>query len=526
LNDRIENEIHGANGIPLYDEGKMSELTNNIDERIRALNIELRKQDQVIADLQRSEQKYRHFFEKSPAMIYVVDINGKFMNVNRAGVQMLGFSDAEEVIGRVFNDFFFLEDDAVMDYRDIIKQHGAIRDFQTRMRCKSGDIRDVQITAAMRTTVAGKLKGYEGFVIDITKRKIAERKLAESEAKHRMVLENSLTAIYIFQDGGYFSYANPQMVNILGYDHAGEIIGKSFWEMIGEEDRAVVKARGLRREQGEIFPRRYKFRMLRKDGTKIWVDMRSSHAANMGRPAVVGNFIDITKEKNAEEDIRQLSHRLIKVIEEERRALAADLHDEFGQALTLLQLDVAALQNAFTAEQQDAQGLCLKIMEQIQKLAENIRDTTSRLRPDMLDHLGLVPTLQWSIEDFRQRWPDIEIEFQSTGLKRRLTPDTELVLYRVFQEGLNNIGRHAQAKTISVQLTCSHPLVIFIVRDDGVGFDMDRAGLPDNHERLGIGLLSMKERVSSLGGTLLISSVPGKGTTIRVELPINGSQHP
>ena len=160
----------------------MSDMTNNIDERIRALDAELRKRDQVIADLQRSEQKYRHFFEKSPAMIYVVDMKGKFMNVNRAGVQMLGFSDAEEVIGRAFNDFFFIEDDAVMDYRDIIKQYGAIRDFETRMRCKSGEIRDVQITAAMRTTVAGKLKGYEGFVIDITKRKIAERKLAESEA--------------------------------------------------------------------------------------------------------------------------------------------------------------------------------------------------------------------------------------------------------------------------------------------------------------------------------------------------------
>ena len=504
----------------------MADPNRHLDDHIEALRTELRKRDQVIADLQRSEQKYRHFFEKSPAMIYVVDMNGKFMNVNRAGVQMLGFSDAEEVIGRAFNDFFFIEDDAVMDYRDIIRQYGAIRDFETRMRCKSGEIRDVQITAAMRTTVAGKLKGYEGFVIDITKRKIAERKLAESEAKQRMVLENSLTAIYIFQDGGYFSYANPQMVNILGYDHADEIIGKSFWELIGEEDRAVVKARGLRREQGEIFPRRYKFRMLRKDGTEIWVDMRSSHAADMGRPAVVGNFIDITKEKNAEEDIRQLSHRLINVIEEERRALAADLHDEFGQALTLLQLDVAALQNSFAAERQEAQGLCLKIMEQIQKLAENIRDTTSRLRPDMLDHLGLVPTLQWSIEDFRHRWQDVEIEFQSTGLKRRLSPDTELVLYRIFQEGLNNIGRHARARTVNVQLTCSHPLVIFIVRDDGVGFDMDQAGLPDNHERLGIGLLSMKERVSSLGGTLLISSVPKKGTTIRVELPINGSQHP
>jgi len=142
----------------------------------------------------------------------------------------------------------------------------------------------------------------------------------------------------------------------------------------------------------------------------------------------------------------------------------------------------------------------------------------------MLDHLGLVPTLQWSIEDFRQRWSDIEIEFQCTGLKRRLPAEPELVLYRVFQEGLNNIGKHAGAESVSVKLTYSHPRVIFIVKDNGRGFDINNAGLPDQHGRLGIGLLSMKERVASLGGRLSISSIPGKGTTIRVELPISEDQ--
>ena len=494
--------------------------------RLEILEAELQTREQAIADLQSSEQKYRHFFEKSPTMIYVVDMQNRFMNINAAGVQMMGYATVDEVIGKSFNDFFFVDDASVKNYRDTINRYGAIRDFETCLRRRDGDVRDVQMTAAMRTSVAGKLRGYEGFVIDITKRKVAEKKLAESEAKYRTVLENSLAAIYMFQAGGYLSYANPRMVSMLGYERAEEIIGRPFWELIGEADRKVVKERGLRRERGEIFPRRYKYRMLKKDGREIWVDMRASNASYMGRPAVVGNFIDITKEKNAEEEIRQLSQRLIKVIEEERRALAADLHDEFGQALTLLQLDVEALRHSFTAEQQESQEICLKVMEQIQQLADKIRDTTSRLRPDMLDHLGLVPTLQWSIEDFRQRWPDVNIEFQSIGLKRRLSPDVELVLYRVFQEGLNNIGRHARATTVTVQLTYSHPLVIFIVKDDGAGFDMARVGLPDRHERLGIGLLSMKERIASLGGRLQISSAPGKGTTIRVELSIEGSQHP
>ena len=348
--------------------------------------------------------------------------------------------------------------------------------------------------------------------------------LKSSEQKYRTVLENSLAAIYMFQDGGNFSYANSRMVKLLGYDRPEEIIGKPCWEFVREEDREVVKKRGLGRERGEIYPRRYKFCLLKKNGGEIWVDMRSSHVSYMGRPAVVGNFIDITKEKDAEEEVRKLSHRLIDVIEEERRALAADLHDEFGQVLTLLQLDVEDLLNALSVEQKDSQTICLKVMAQIQKLAQKIRNTTSRLRPDMLDHLGLVPTLQWFIQDYRRRRPEMEIEFQCAGLKRRLSSNAELVLYRIFQEGLSNITKYAQAQSVRVQLTYSHPKVIFIIKDDGVGFDAHKASHPDNHGRLGIGLLSMKERAVAFGGTLSVNSSPGKGTTIRVALPVTGNR--
>lgn len=459
-------------------------------------------------------------------MIYVVDMEGKFLNVNRAGIEMMGCASFEEVVGESFHHFFFFEDDAAAAYRDIIGQCGAVRDIETRMRRKDGDIRDVQITAAMRTTLTGKAKGYEGFVIDITPRKTAEGKLAASEARYRTVLENSLSAIYMFQDGGYFSYVNPRMVKVLGYEKPEEILGRPFWEFIGAEDRAVVKERGLRREQGELFPRRYKFRMLKKNGENIWVDMRASHVPAMGRPAVVGNFIDITREKQAESEIRQLSRRLIRVIEEERRALAADLHDEFGQVLTSLQLDVEELLDAYAPDRQEPRDICRNVVGQIQKLAEKIRDTTSRLRPEMLDHLGLIPTLQWFIGNYRRRRPELDIAFQCAGFKRRLGPDVELALYRVCQEAMRNIEKYAQAKRVTIQLTHSHPQVIFIVKDDGVGFDAGAIGLPDDAGRIGIGLLSMKERMASLGGTIAIRSAPGRGATIRVEAPVNRQASP
>ncbi len=313
---------------------------------------------------------------------------------------------------------------------------------------------------------------------------------------------------------------NKRFLKILGYDDPKDVLGRAFWLFIAPEDRALVKKRGLEREKNEIKPRRYSYRMVRKDGSIIWADRRCSHAAYMGIPAAVGNFIDISREKEAQKAIQSLSHKLIEGIEEERRSIASDLHDEFGQSLTLLQFDIEQLQQMLPPEHTDSFSVSEKIMAQIQALADKVRNTTSRLRPDLLDHLGLVPTLEWYLEDFNERFEDIQADFQSIGFKRRLDPPTEIVIYRIFQEGLNNVTKHANASKVVIKLTASHPKVIFIMKDNGTGFIQTEDGMPKNGLSLGIGLLSMKERVASLGGEVEIKSAPNKGTAIRVELPM------
>jgi two-component system sensor histidine kinase UhpB len=281
-----------------------------------------------------------------------------------------------------------------------------------------------------------------------------------------------------------------------------------------------VKARGLKREHNDVTPNQYTFRLLTKTGATVWVDMRAIRAMFGGQPCVLGNFIDITPSRQAEAEIRHLSRRLIEAIEEERKRLAADLHDEYGQILTSLHLDLEALERAFPPEQLEQIEACRRLIGQIENLAQTVRDTTSRLRPDLLDHLGLVPTLEWYIADFMQRRPDIQVEFQTVGLKRRLSPQIEIVLYRTFQECLTNISRHARAHHVSITLACSYPRLIFSVRDDGIGFSQKERSLSPGPAPQGIGLLSMRERVAVVGGTLDIHSMKGKGTTVRVELPL------
>ncbi|MCK5097099.1 MAG: PAS domain S-box protein, partial [Desulfobacteraceae bacterium] len=310
-------------------------------------------------------------------------------------------------------------------------------------------------------------------------------------------------------------------IKMLGYENDDNIIGEYFWKFIHPDDQKMVMERGLGREQAEISPRHYPFRVLHKNGTTVWVDMRASRTTYMGHPAVVGNFINITKIKQAEAQIRQLSRKLIDVIEEERKSLAADLHDEFGQALISLKFDMEKLQKKHIDEIGEEADICNRVIGKISDLAETIRATTSKLRPDLLDHLGLVPTLEWYIEDFKKQRSKIKISFQATGFKRRLKPNIEIVLYRIFQESINNILKHSGANKIDIKLTCSHPKVFFSCMDNGKGFEVTENGFP-REETMGIGLLSMKERTNSLNGKFELKSIINKGTIVKVELPMTG----
>jgi PAS domain S-box-containing protein len=448
-------------------------------------------------------------------MVYLTDPDGVILDMNEAGIRMLGYDSRDEVVGLEAAHHIYADPGDRKLYLETIEKTGSVQDFETRFQHNDGTIIDVSITGTTSRNTNGELEGYEGFIIDVTDRKRTERALQDSEEKYRTVVENSLSAIFIHQ-GGLFQFVNQRFAEMLGYNSPKEIIRMPFWEIVHPEDRTMVKERGLMREKSEILPTRYIFRTVKKDGITVWVDMRATHATYMGKSAVVGNLIDITQSKKAEEEIYNLSRRLIEVSEEEKKRLAADLHDEFGQALTSLHFNLEVMQGSIPVELMEPKKQCDGLIQIVERLADSVRKTTSYLRPDLLDHLGLVPTLEWYIHEFTDRWPEIQVEFQVLGLKKRLNPEMELVLYRIFQECLTNIYKHAKAKRIEIILTYSHPRVIFIIRDDGIGYEQTRKGKSSR----GIGIPSMKERVASLGGSVDISSTPGRGTTIRADLPV------
>lgn len=217
--------------------------------------------------------------------------------------------------------------------------------------------------------------------------------------------------------------------------------------------------------------------------------------------------------EKAQKEIRRLSRQLINSAEAAQKKLAQDLHDEFGQTLAALHMRVENLWDSIPFEMEAQRVNINELIVLIEELGDKIRSISSDLRPDLLDDLGLIPTLEWYIKEFMAKYHNIWIDFVPAGFKKRLDLEIELVLYRIFQESLNNIVKHANAHRIEVRLTHNYPRVILMVRDDGVGFDAkQRSG--------GIGLIGVRERAASIGGTIDIRSEKGRGTIVRVEVPV------
>jgi len=223
---------------------------------------------------------------------------------------------------------------------------------------------------------------------------------------------------------------------------------------------------------------------------------------------------EVKERKMAEKEIRYLSGKLLSSIEDAQKKLARDLHDEFGQTLAALHMGVEALWNSEPERPEARKESFERLVDLIEQLGDRIRSISSDLRPDLLDDLGLIPTLEWYVKEFMEQHTDIQVHFQAIGFKKRVTSEFELILYRIFQESMNNIVKHSKAQTVNAMLTYSYPKVILMIKDDGVGFDLSgRSG--------GIGLIGMRERVVSVKGSIDIRSEKGKGTTVRAELPVS-----
>lgn len=353
----------------------------------------------------------------------------------------------------------------------------------------------------------------------MSRRRRAEAQSQESEERYRLAIEYSSDGVAVVKDGRII-FNNRKLATMFGYERGRDIVNTDLGYLIHPNDRKRVLENCRQRQEGLLTPSRYDFMGLQKDDTPIYIAVSATAVNYHGDTLNLIYLRDVTRRRQAEEDIRNLSRRLIEGIEEDRRGLAADLHDEFGQSMTALHMWVESTKNSLPEEYQSLRAGCERMADLISNMVENLRKIASDLRPDMLDHIGLVAAAEWHVTEFHKALDNVELDFGAVGFKdRRMDPQVEIVLYRILQEALNNVAKHAGASRIEVRFTYSHPQVIMMIKDNGQGFEMKTPGAINAGGPRGIGLVSMRERVASVGGSIDIRSSVGKGTIIRVAAP-------
>jgi signal transduction histidine kinase len=308
---------------------------------------------------------------------------------------------------------------------------------------------------------------------------------------------------------------------MLGYTRE-QLLGNKIWEIGPFKDTKASKTE-FRELQREAYVRYEDLPLETSDGRSISVEFVSNVYQVNGGKVIQCNIRDITTRKQAEGKLKEsrqrlqtLSRRLVKVQETERRRLARELHDEIGQGLTVAELNLqAVLQLPGT----DALAPRLKeTLAVVDRVLEQVHDLSLNLRPSLLDDLGLEPALRWYTER-QAALAGLQAEVRVDPLEQRLDPMIETECFRVAQEALTNVVKHAKARTVTVELTRNDEQLHLSVRDDGVGFDV--ASLREKAVRgASLGLLSMEERATLAGGSLQYHSTPGQGTEVHAWFPL------
>jgi PAS domain S-box-containing protein len=352
--------------------------------------------------------------------------------------------------------------------------------------------------------------------------KQVEQELRRSEEKYKILTTNSLTGIFIHQDGR-FVFVNDRFATIHGYT-IEELLEKEYKLLIHPDYREIVEERVSKRLKGESVPDHYEVQRLKKDGGTIWCEMIATSIEYRGKPAIMGNIVNITKRKQAEEHVRTLTQQLMKAQENERQRIARYLHDNVAQDLSLVKIGCETLLDNYPS-------IHIGIKEKTSELSTILRKSISALRnfaydlhPPGLEQLGLVRTVYQYCEEFPEK-TKIRIDFFAAGMDDlTISFDTEINLYRLIQEALWNIKKHADASRVTIKMVASFPYIILRIEDDGKGFDIkDRMVSAIKEKRMG--LRSMEERVRLLNGKMKIQSRPAEGTKIYIEVPYKEQNH-
>lgn len=366
--------------------------------------------------------------------------------------------------------------------------------------------------------------------IDITERQQARERARQSEATVRALLENAAEAILGVNDAGAVVLTNAAAETMFGYTRE---------EMLDQPLDMLIPARlrpqdlrdwsaFLQELQDRPKGERINKGGVRKNGTEFPVEINLSQVATADGNLAVAFITDVTQRRRYEEDLRRseaearasqqqlrlLTARLLEAQEEERRRISRELHDDLNQRLAMLAIEVGSIEAKIPQSDHTTHGRLQSMEKSLKDLSNNVRRTAYQLHPSVLEHLGLVDALETYCGDFSAQ-EGINVDFRTRKVPAPIPKELALCLYRVAQEALRNIARHSGAARASVTVAGMSGAITLSVKDQGRGFDPSVIG-----GKRGLGLTSMKERVTAAGGFLTIDSRPDAGTRVQVQIPL------
>ncbi|MFH0726259.1 MAG: PAS domain S-box protein [Pseudomonadota bacterium] len=532
--------------------------------KVLASGIDITDRVSARAALEENKERYRTLYEHTPVMLHSFDMAGHILNVSDHWLNILGY-EKEAVIGKKFTDFLTPESrryGMIVGFPALL-QTGFCENVHCQLVKKNGDVMDVELSVfaekdstgkmrrslAVSTDVTEKLKGKKALekargeleqrVLErttelrektraleqeIRDRTATEEAMAATESKYSLLVENSLTGIYIKQDGKII-FANNKFCEIHGYDRK-EIVGMDSWKLIHPYDRGMVAAYSKKRLENAPVPDAYESRRLTKNGNVIWVSSNNTRITYRDQPAILGNLVDITLRKKmeaelikSEKDLRLLSAKLLNAQESERKRIALELHDTIAQNLVAIKFSLGQKLKQM-GNSPPTEGIIIEdIIQVVQENISEIRRIMTDLRPSILDDLGILATISWQCREFQKIYTHIQVVRLIDLEEQEVPEELKIVIFRILQEAMNNTAKHSHADRIQLTLVRQNGTLELTIKDNGEGFDLHQV-LSRINSSTGLGLVGMRERTEQSFGSFSISSRKNKGTRINARWQI------
>ena len=362
---------------------------------------------------------------------------------------------------------------------------------------------------------------------DITEFKKAEQRLRESEKKYRELVEKAGIGILIDDREGKVTYANRVLARMFGYSKK-EIGQIKHTDLFFHEDAPRIREYHQKRMAGGKAPSRYELRGVRKDGKIFWIEVRGTLLKEGNEIVGTRNYLwDITERKKREEklresyrQIRELSHRLDSVREEERKEIAREIHDELGQILTALKIDISWLEKHSGADETDYPIKVRSMKEMTDMAIKSVQRISAELRPSLIDDLGLKDALEWMMNDLQRR-SGIHMQLDFVPELSFIDPQQAITVFRLVQEGLTNVVRHSGADRARVSFAVREGMLKISIVDNGKGIEKKKIQSSES-----LGIMGMRERALLYDGHVLISGEKGVGTTVTIQVKFHKQELP